>query len=212
MQTVDKKIIAGLYYEHNEEQLIIPMPDMTLIYFDFAYGLNKSRIKSKEDIFSRFNKGMIMEEMDSIVLYNFYGCSASIIINLYTCLESYVNSLFPKEKEYVSEKKNRTEYYNYEQIQRYIELDEKITKVLPQFYNQKNFFKSEPLHKKNILQLKDIRHQIIHHKSDSAGATQVELFRKLIDFDYDGSLESVFKFLRFYKDDYIIECPCSNDF
>ncbi|MCY0977175.1 hypothetical protein PGH12_01340 [Chryseobacterium wangxinyae] len=208
--SLDEKIFAFIY-DNNGKHITIPIPDFTLVYYDFAYKLNAQRKQLSKDIFEKLNDYSKFSEVNSDLLYNFYGYSSSCIINLFTSIESFINSMLPVDQEYKNVLNNKTEIYNREQIQLNISFFDKLKKVLPQFYN-KNFFLHQTLTNQHIYKLKELRDKIIHTKSDSTGELQIEIFRDLLKFKYDDSFEAVKKLINFYKVDYIVDCSCNKDF
>jgi hypothetical protein len=48
--TEDGYIIKCFLFQNNGENLIIPIPDLTLVYFDSAYNLNKLRIEQQQNL------------------------------------------------------------------------------------------------------------------------------------------------------------------
>ena len=211
METSEKEKIFAFIHNHHGKHIVIPMPDFTLVYYDFAYKLNIQRKEFTKEIFEKLSEDSSFTEVNSNLLYNFYGYSSSCIINLFTCLESFINSLLGSDKEFVDRKNNRTEIYNREQIQQYLSFLDKLKKVLPQFHN-KNFFLNSTPTNQHIIKLKDLRDKIIHTKSDSTGDSQIEIFKLLLNFKYEETFASVSKLINFYKDSYIVECPCDKDF
>jgi hypothetical protein len=111
-----------------------------------------------------------MTEDRSNELYQFYGLSTNCIISLFTSIESFINHLLPDDKKYELVKNNRTEIYNREQIQFNIPFMEKLKNVLPQFY-EKSFFSKESKANAHIRNLKELRDDLIHTKSDTTYET-----------------------------------------
>lgn len=208
--SLDEKIFAFIY-NNNGKHITIPMPDFTLVYYDFAYKLNIQRKELTKEIFEKLGDYSKFSEMNSDLLYKFYGYSSSCIINLFTAIESFINSMLPANIEYKKTLNNKTELYNREQIQLNISFMEKLKKVLPQIYN-KNFFTNQTLTNSHIYKLKELRDKIIHTKSDSTGEYQIEIFKDILKFKYEDTFEAVRKLINLYRENYIIDCPCDNNF
>lgn len=62
-----------------------------------------------------------------------------------------------------------------------------------------------------IWSLKAFRDSIIHTKQNPDQSSYFKLMKIALDFKYDTALESVAKFMNFYKPDYIVECDCGSD-
>ncbi|MBD3724160.1 MAG: hypothetical protein IE891_05105 [Flavobacteriaceae bacterium] len=208
---LDEKILAFIY-NNNGSYITIPLPDFTLVYYDFAYKLNIKRKEISIEVFKKLNNYDDFSEVNGDLIYNFYGYSSSCIINLFTSMESFINSMLPHDKKFIKKLNNKTEIYDREQIQFNIPFFDKLKKVLPQFYENKNFFNNPTPANNQISKLKELRDKIIYTKSDSTGEVQIELFKELLKFDYDKTFVSVKKLINFYKPDYIIDCPCEKNF
>lgn len=182
------------------------------MYFDFAYKLNIERKNLSDQLFKELGDFSKFSEINGNLLYNFYGYSTSCIINLFTSIESFINSMLPDNKNYVVKRNNRTELYNKTQIQENISFLDKLKYVLPQFYDDKNFFKNPTPTNDLIHKLKDLRDKIIHTKANSNGENQIEIFKLLLKFKYDETFIAVKKLINFYNENYIIDCPCEETF
>ena len=208
--TTNSKILA---YIHNEQgnNCIVPLPDFTLVYYDTAYKSNIERKRIRKQIFSKIYTLEKVPETAEEFFYDFYGSSTSCIINMFTSLESFINSILKPDFKYERISSKSTEIFNYDQIQKSIEIVEKINKILPKMYNR-SFFKIHEKEYNLIINLKDLRNDIVHTKSDPTADIHVKLFKQIIDFKYDDTLKSIKTFMNFYKSNYIIDCPCEKEF
>ncbi|MBF4518309.1 hypothetical protein IRZ71_18275 [Flavobacterium sp. ANB] len=211
IETSDNELIFAFIYNDNGNHVTIPLPDFTLVYYDFSYKLNIDRKESKKIMLKNLKNVNHFTELNGEVLYRFYGYSSSCIINLFTSIECFINHLLPENKNYIEVNNNRTEIYNKTQIQQYIQFWDKLKKVLPQFYN-KNFFQKSTPTNEHIFKLKELRDNIIHTKSEDSGALQIELFKQILNFKYDETFIAVAKFMNFYQPKYIEDCPCEKEF
>lgn len=209
--TLNEKLF-GFVHNYHGKYIPVPLPDFTLVYYDFAYRSNIWRKDHEKDIFNKLSDVSLFSEVNGKELYYFVGHATATIINLFSSIESFVNHLIPDNGTYLENKNNRTEIYNKSQIQEFLPFWDKLKKVLPHFYNGKNFFQSPTTPNQHIVKLKDLRDEIIHTKSDNSGESRIELFKKLVKFNYDATLEAVAKFMNFYQSDYIEPCPCEKDF
>ena len=84
-----------------------------------------------------------------------------------------------------------------------------MTKVLPQALGI-NFFAKPNTTNVHIHNLRNLRNEIIHTKSDKTGRNHVEILKKLLNFKYDETFMATFKLFNFYKEGFIEECPCDD--
>lgn len=208
LTTTKEEKLFGFIHNHNGTYIPMPLPDFTLVYYDFAYRLNVWRKDHEKDVFTKLSNLNLFSEVNGKELYYFVGHSTSCIINLFTSIESFTNHLIPEDGNYHDVKNNRTEIYNKNQIQEYLQFWDKLKKVLPYFYENKNFFTKPTATTQQIVNLKELRDKIVHTKSDTTGEARIELFKKLMKFDYDATFEAVAKFMNFYEPGYIEPCPC----
>jgi len=145
-------------------------------------------------------------------IYRYYGFASSCIISLFTSIESFINHIIPNDKPYINELKNKTEYFTKEQIQKGISFDIKTNKVLPYFFDEKNYFRNRTPSNQHITNLKNLRNEIVHPKSEATFQAQEETIKRLLNFKYDATFEAVAKFMNFYQPNYISECDCGLDF
>jgi hypothetical protein len=95
----------------------------------------------------------------------FYDCLQSMVAAVvfsYTAIEVFANSLIPNEYNYSSERTDKkcTECYSKEQIERYISLDSKLDKVLPEICKVQSPKGTHIWDK--YLKLKKLRDRLIH--------------------------------------------------
>ncbi|MDM1550521.1 MULTISPECIES: hypothetical protein [Empedobacter] len=211
VKTEDENYRLALIYKHQGQHIFLPVPDFTLVYFNNAYLNNKSRKKLEKLLFKKINniENGYSENVDSEI-YGYIGIATSAIIQMFTSLESFINYLIPDEGVYIKIRPEKTESYNKEQIQKNIRFMEKVKEVLP-FFTSKNFFINQTLTNNHIVNLKNIRDEIVHTKSNFLYQSQTELLEKLLKFKYDDTLSAIRKFMNFYIKDYNIDCDCSSE-
>ena len=130
-------VIKAFPINYNGKTALIPIPDLSLVYFDGAYNLNKFRKDKEKELFDKRILGVDKIGEDAInEIYRYYGFASSCVISLFTSIESFINHIIPNDKPYIKELKNKTEIFSKEQIQRNISFDEKTKKVLPYFFEK----------------------------------------------------------------------------
>lgn len=207
LHTKEEKLIKGFIYNYNGNYTVVPIPDLTLVYFDHAYHMNKVRANKKSELFLKLSGKEEIGEDATNEIYYYYGHASSCIISLFTAIESFVNHLIPGDKPYKKEGANKTELYNKVQIQKNISFNEKINQVLPYFY--KNTFHDKSKKDTQLINnLKNLRDDIIHTKSETSFELQERLLRRVLNFSFDKSFLAVQNFMNFYKPDYVSECNC----
>lgn len=212
IQTTDGFKVLSMFHNYNGTELVIPIPDLTLVYYNNAYLNNLVRKEQEKKLFKKLlDKSEITEDVVN-ELYDYIGVACSAIIQMFTSIESFTNHLIPDDIPYINnERKDRTELYTKEQIQRHIKFWDKMKKVLP-YYHTKNFFKKTTPTNSHIIKLKELRDEIIHTKSKQVYESQSKLIERLLKFKYDETLLAIRKFMNFYISEYITECDCNDDF
>lgn len=210
--TTEGYFIRGMYYKKGPTHTILPIPDITLVYFDFAYNCNFYRKEYEQKVIDKLKpKEEVSEDVINEV-YQFFGNASSCIISLFTAMESFSNSIIPDNGVYIKKTTQKTETYDKKQIERFIGFDDKIKKVLPYFNNSKSFYAKQTPVNQHLTNLKKLRDEIVHTKSDINEDSQMSLMNELLKFKYDETIDALMKFMNFYKPDYIIQCSCGKDF
>jgi hypothetical protein len=206
-------VIKAFPFKHSKGTAVIPIPDLTLVYYDSAYNQNKERKDLETKLLDKLtSKNDKFGEDATNEIYHYYGNASGCIIFLFTSLESFINHILPDDKSYSLETDRNTTFYNKKQIQRHISFDEKLKKVLPKLLDGTNFFSHETTHTQHITNLKKLRDELIHTKSDISFVNQEDLIKKLLQFNFDKTFIAVAMFMNFYKPNYIVECDCNLDF
>ena len=205
---IQNKIIGGFMINLDGKKFIIPEPDPTLIQFDFAYNnlrlLKESKQKLKDKLSEKLTEDI------NISLYQYFGYCHSFIISLFTSIESFINSRIPDSYIHIVETKQKTETFNKNQIERYLDFNAKLKKVLPDIFTKD--FQNSPKFT-HMMNLKEFRDMLVHIKSDNDSSTPFEyIYKKSLNFKYDDTILAVRDFMNFYEPNYIEQCNCGNDF
>lgn len=212
LQSENEEKVSHFFVKKGKDHFFYPIVPLTLVNFDFAYQLNIQRKDYEKKALRSFNNFKMSDGVDLHHFYIYYGYASNCVISLFTALESFVNYLIPDDYIFKKEiKGKRIELYNKEQIQRWLTTDEKIKDVLFSITG-KNFFQKQTEHTSRIDNLKNLRDELIHVKADANLENQKSIIKKLIDFKYNETLESVSKFINFYKPNFIEECNCGVEF
>ncbi|NHC49996.1 hypothetical protein G9H65_11675 [Cytophagaceae bacterium 50A-KIRBA] len=202
--------VFSFIYNNNGTHCMIPVPDFSLVNYNFAYKLNIERKGHRKKLVKNLADLDTLDEVSNTFAYDYQGCASSCVICLFTAIECFVNDIIPENFKYEIYSERKTEIYNKQQIQISISLMDKLTKVLP-IALEKNFFANPTPTNSHIYNLKDLRNEIIHTKSDTTGQNNVEILKRLLNFKYDETLIATFKLFNFYKEGFIEECPCEKD-
>lgn len=202
--------VFSFVFNDNGRHCIIPVPDFSLVNFNFAYTQNIARKELRKKLVQNLGDLNVLTELSNTYAYDYQGCASSCIICLFTAIECFVNDIIPENFKYEIVGDKKTEIYNKSQIQISLSLMDKLTKVLPKALG-KNFFSHQTPTNAHIYKLKDLRNDIIHTKSDKTGKNNVEILKRLLNFKYDETFDATFKLFNFYNEGFIEECPCENN-
>lgn len=212
LHTTEGTYIMSMFHNYNGLETVIPIPDLTLVYYNNAYLSNNSRKEMEKQLFDKLrNNNSEVSESVTEELYHYIGQATATIIQMFTSIESFINHLIPDHTPFIKVRKERTEHFTKEQIQIHIRFWEKINDVLP-YYLHKNFFSTPTPTNSHIRKLKELRDAIVHTKSNHLFIEQSKLIDSLLKFKYVETLEAIRKFMNFYKPNYITDCDCDADF
>jgi len=159
----DTAILGGILQRLNQRNYVFPIPDPTLVYFNAAQ-LNVGTISDcKANLLSKLDPGGEVAEPALNEFYKFYGLTSQFIVMLFTSVESFINSSIPEGYEFRQDSVRKTEVYNKQQIQQYLDFKTKLTKVIPDVYGINFFGNSTPTNER-VWKLKDFRNEIVHTK------------------------------------------------
>lgn len=202
--------IQGFFYREKGANCVIPEPDQVLIYFNCAHA-NYSLIKNKKnELLKNLNPTSSIDEKFVGQIFDFFGLTSGFIIFLFSSIEAFMNRLILTGRSYKRERPNCTEVFNEIQIQKGIQFDEKLNKVLPEFTG-KNFMKDYPLKAIHITNLEKLRDELIHVKCVVGPNTYDYISKKALKFKYKETIECVRDLMNYYIPNFIIECPCESE-
>jgi hypothetical protein len=210
IQTNEDFNIGGFVCKVNGIPIILPIPDLTLIYFNDAQAMLRNLKSTKENLLCKLDFNETLAEPAVNDIYGYFGSMSVFVIMLFTSIESFINHLIPDGFEYRNITKNRTEIYSKYQIQENLNFKTKITKVLKEATG-KDFFHSPTQATQHIWNLKNFRDDIVHTKHEENPNKYGKLLKLFLNFNYEQSLDAVAKFMNHYKKDYIEECGCGTN-
>lgn len=208
MKDTDGYHTLSIIYDNQGKQLTVPIPDLTLVYYDSAYMNNVQRKGFKNDLFENLSQTSEITEDVSHELYRYINYATTSIIMMFTAIESFMNKIIPDNGEY---QKSENKIYTKTEIERYSSFEDKILKVIP-FFRKKYFKDKDELKESLIGKLKNLRDKIIHTKSSILYQKESALFKELLNFEYDKTLLETKDYMNFYKLNYIEDCPCNQIF
>jgi hypothetical protein len=208
----DKGIVASaLIHNVNGRNVIIPIPDLTLIYFNNAYFFYKQLKEQEVILLQKLSVDNHTEDATNEI-FKFYGFASSSIIMIFTAIECFMNHFITTNATYsFSNRKGENITYNKRDIQRRLSTQKKIEDVYVQLYNR-NLPKDEPALYKVFNILRQLRDEIVHTKSEQHLKPQEALLKEMLDFDYMGTIEVIADIMNYYVPGYIVECNCGVDF
>lgn len=206
----DDENIFSMVYNDNGTYCMIPVPDFSLMNYHQAYKYNIDRKELRKELIRHFRDLNNDEYKNFAFAYEFQGCASACIIMLFTSIECFVNDIIPSDFKYIVPDTKRTEIYNKEQIQEFIPFMDKLKKVLPKALGKDFFSKQTPstIHKYN---LKELRNAIVHTKSDLTGQNHADILKKLLNFKYEETFKSITTYFNFYKENFVEDCTCNED-
>lgn len=206
----EKNYKIGGYIQNLEgHYCIIPVPDLTLVYFDSAQQQLK---KIKDSIYALkagYNLESIINETSILLIYSFYRDVSSFVIFSFTALESFIHRLIPEDISFPHKTNKCLEIYNKKQL---AGMQFKILKNdVVTFATGLKFHERHPKESAYIDNLQNFRNKIIHTKSEGTNAYK-HILEGALNLDYLKTLHAVRLYMNFHIPDYIVDCGCGGDF
>ncbi len=205
------ELLQSFFYNDNGRACTIPLANPVLVYFNFSQTLLKSISSTRDKLLKSFTGDNEVTEDALKLFYGYFGQVSSFVIMLMTSIESFVNQKLDPKGIYTKREGNKcTKLYDYDQIQRWIPLSEKITEILD-VQQKKCFKKSHPNKQQHLENLKMLRDLIVHTKAVETADSYDELFRKSISFNFIETINSTRDFINFYEQNLVEECNCGSE-
>jgi hypothetical protein len=204
LQLEDKTIIQGFVHLINGQAFMIPEPEPSILYFTNAENKLSELLKIQSILLESNLTTNNFNDL-SHAFYNFFQLSSDYIINLFTSIEAFNNSLIPDDFSI----KIKGKYYDKARTQRSMDFLNKIKKVIPLIMN-KSFLKESPTEYQFLLEIKQLRDNVIHTKNMQNGfpASYRELYKSYLNFNFKKSYEITKHYFNFYKENWIENCNC----
>lgn len=205
MLIMDNEVIYGFDYLFNGQKVLIPEINPALIFYSNALmshkNLDQFRITLLENSPTVHN---FQTALDSKLFGKYFQLAVNCIINSQAALESFINNTIPNNFKILSDNSRVIKKPN---------IHDKIDYGMVKLYGksfQDNFEKEYEL----IKGLIEIRNDIIHLKpgKEITNTKYKNLFRRVIDFNFEGGILAVKSFVNFYSPNLIEECPCKKEY
>lgn len=205
------KEVLSFPMKFKNDTFLVPIPDYTLMFYNHAYLLKPELEQTKNNLLKSLRIKSSERTLCENEIYNYFGYLSSFIFNLYCSLESYVNRCISNRCIKISKKENLFELL---EPQRNTSLFDKIKVIFPELYESKNFWAENIQDYQCIVDLHKIRDNLAHTKSDNGFIkfSEIDLFQRLVNFNIEGSLIAVRRFINHYTPGYLEDCDCGKDF
>lgn len=179
-----------------------PMPEMTALYLNTSHKAHKAVIKlRKKMVYEGINSQPSIEHLisDPKFLFDMFEQQSIAVVFAFSALESFVNSSIPNDYTYVVKTKKSTEHFDREQIERRINIEDKLSKVLVDIKKVGDVTKIKEWPTFN--KLKSSRDKLIHlkhHEIFNADRPNEEAVWDVLNApsyeDYSATLQGLFEF------------------
>jgi len=204
MIQVDNHVMSAFDYIFDGKKVIIPEVNPSLIFFSNAQMLLEKLIEYRTKLL--INSPLANSIENAIVDHKLFGhyfqYATNFIFNLQCAIENFLNYSI-RDHEILSEKGNIIQRPNIFQ-----KIDFGIVQV-------KNLdFGSHDIDKLNsVKELISLRNKIIHLKPDvNTMSKYKDVYREVLDLNYNQSLNCVKGFMNFYEPNLVEECSCGKNY
>lgn len=211
VQTETGHVYGGFVHQIEGKNLVIPIPDPTLIYFNNAQQSIRQIKELRKQLIGKIDYTKSYTEPALNEIYHYFGVTSGFIIFLFTSIESFINQQIPDEYVFKKVLAKKSELFDKKQILEYMDFNTKLKEVLKEVTG-KDFFKKSTPANQIIFNLKAFRDDIVHTKSNQSPLQYDYLIKESLNFKYEKALSAVADFMNHYKPEYIVECDCGADF
>lgn len=161
----NRVFVINVVQLNRKKTLVIPLPNATAIFLSSASRSYKDAQKIRRS--SKIDRSLKKEVsfLDHSAALDYFERMMESIVMAYSSLESFANATIPDDYQYEHHRKSELilEVYDKIKIERYVSLDDKLSKILPDVLE----CKSPKGHDAwtQFRNLKKIRDRVIHMKS-----------------------------------------------
>ena len=204
-------LLRHFFYNDNGKACTIPLANPVLIYFNLAQVHLRNIYSTRKTLLQLFNDKKNVTEDSLKLFYEYFGLTSSFVVMLMTAIEAFVNQKIDDDYKYHKPDQNKcVRVYDFDQIQRWIPLSEKIDEILNKI-SGKSFAKKYPLKQVHLNNLKELRDLVVHTKAGKNYESYTELYNKTLNFKFNEAIEVIKDFINFYEPNLIEPCPCGID-
>lgn len=212
--TTDKKFIQCFPYTNDNITILIPEPNLVVIYFSNAQGFLGPIEEYRKNLFEEIKTSTYEIGDVQNLKFGFFSVVTSFTSSLSNSIEAFVNSKIPKDLviDNPKWKKNRSKIkpmdrYN---ILRHLNLDQKLKFPLQQV-TRKNFTSQKEY--AEIKKLVRLRNDITHAKANIEHDVNYyeKLYSDALDFDYVSTIEAAKTLINYYEPNLIEPCNCGKE-
>lgn len=205
MLIMDNEVIYGFDYLFNEKKIFIPEINPSLIFYSNALMSHKNLDKLRIDLLENSpTVHNLQAKLDSKLFGKYFQLAVNCIINSQSAIENFINNSIPNNFEILSENGKTIKKPN---------IHDKIDIGMVQVHEKsfEEFFENEYLLIKGLI---EIRNDIIHLKpgKEITNAKYKNLFRRVIDFNFEDGILAVKSYINFYSPNLIEECSCGKEY
>jgi hypothetical protein len=206
----ESRVLRARAIKHNGNTFISALPNPVHLFI--TLGIENYNL-SEEIKFQKFPKCgnqigddiylLPIEENGTHQCYNDYiKYRSSSVIMLISAIEAFINHIIPNDFIYKTEKK---EFSKTEIEGPKVFFIDKLEKVIPQFLEKENFWDSHKEIKTEILNLYNIRKNLIHLKTNAEDdfTAYFNIIDEMLELDINHSISNVIEFMNNVKPKFI---------
>jgi Asp-tRNA(Asn)/Glu-tRNA(Gln) amidotransferase C subunit len=214
-------VLATLFSDKDKNRrLLLPLPKIPLLFLSNAYDQHKLSTELLPELKKLIDLSIREDKDHRHMVYRFLGHKFSSITSLFSAVEAFINESIPAEEKY--ELKDGT-IWTRDDIQRFMNCEDKIKKLMPYLFAPKTYAKHQPQKKEPLMRLKKIRDEIVHMKPLPNTSIELKtiihgyhdhakLLQQVYKFNFNEAYETVAEFMNFYSPGYVEECLCGVDY
>jgi hypothetical protein len=214
-KTGERTVLNARPVKHKDKTYITAFPNPVHLYLSLALEHNSLSEKIKETKFpkcgKKFGNDLYILDIDANGTHECYNdyikYRISSIIMLVSSVEAFLNHIIPDDFKYTSMRNNKKQEFDKADIESpKISFQEKLTKIIPQYLKNDQFWINNQDIKNAILDLYEHRRSLIHLKTNSEKDFDIyfKTIDKMIDFDINSAVNCSISFMNKIKPDFIL--------